>query len=394
MNPIVNKRRLLIGASALLLLLGFVFFYRACAGDSAQKNAEAQQQRMRMRSFDDPSQELAMLAKNSDVPFSKVLADFREWAQYPPDSRPLTVLDVDQVRFEKIELPFTPMPIVEEGKPKEPIHSCVLQAESHTAYEDLVHETKLRCQNLANGKAVMPDVRTVKLTRTAATATFGVAPPDVQKNENPPHIAFLFKPRQQDWGDMELTVDFALAEEKTPHLHQLKTHFFSSPQAPAKFTGKFQERLDKGSLVVQTEIQVRLAGNYRLEANLLAADGTPVAHARSETKLGGGTQWVEFLFFGKVLRDARMAGPYKLSGLRGQQVNLPISPEILALPPDQVEKILASTEQSEPIKRAIIPWIGEFRTEPYQLNQFSDAEWDSEFKRDRIAELGRLAAAE
>ena len=59
-----------------------------------------------------------MLAKNSDVPFSKVLSDFREWAQYPPDSRPLTALDVDQLRFEKIELPFTPMPIVEEGKPK------------------------------------------------------------------------------------------------------------------------------------------------------------------------------------------------------------------------------------------------------------------------------------
>ena len=193
---------------------------------------------------------------------------------------------------------------------------------------------------------------------------------------------------------MELTVDFALPEEKTPHLHQLKTHFFSSPQAPAKFTGKFQERLDKGSLIVQAEVQVRLAGNFRLEANLLAADGTPVAHARSETRLGGGVQWVEFLFFGKVLRDGRQPGPYKLSGLRGQQVNLPISPELLALPPEQVEKILASTEQSEPIKRAIIPWIGEYRTEAYQLNQFSDAEWDSEFKRERIAELEKLAAAE
>lgn len=390
----MNKKQLLLGASAILVLLISVFIYRSCAGSSAEKKSQAEQQRLRMRSFDDPSQELVMLAKNSDVPFSKVLADFREWAQYPPDSRPLTALDLDQLHFEKIELPLTPMPIVEDGKLKEPMHSCVLQAESHTAYEDLVHETKLRCQNIASGKAVMPDVRAVKLTRTAASATFNTAPPEIVKNDNPPHVSFLFKPRPQDWGDMELTVDFALPEEKTPHLHQLKTHFFSSPQAPAKFTGKFQERLDQGSLIVQAELQVRLAGNYRLEANLLAADGTPVAHSRTDARLGGGTQWVEFLFFGKVLRDSRQPGPYKLTGLRGQQMNLPIQPEQLMLPPEQVEKILQSTEQTEPIKRAIIPWIGEYRTEAYQLNQFSDAEWDSDFKRERIAELERLAAAE
>jgi len=390
----VKNKRLLAGVGSLLALIVFFFAYRSCAGNSTTKNSQAEQQRLRMRSFDDPTQELSQLAKNADVPFSKVLADFREWAQYPPDSRPLSPLDTDQIRFEKIELPLMPMPIVEEGKPKEAQHACVLQAESHTAYEDMEHETKLRCQNLANGKWVMPDVRAVKMTRTSATVTVNTLPPEMRKNDNPPHIAFLFRPRQQDWGDMELTVDFALPDENSPHIHQLKTHFFSSPQAPAKFTGNFRERLDKGSLIIQAELQVRLVGNYRLEANLLAADGTPVAHARSEGKLGGGTQWAEFLFFGKVLRDSRQPGPYKLTGLRGQQLNLPINPEMLSLPPEQVEKILASTEQTEPIKRAIIPWIGEYRTEAYQLNQFSDAEWDSEFKRERIKELERLAAAE
>jgi hypothetical protein len=120
-------------------------------------------------------------------------------------------------------------------------------------------------------------------------------------------------------------------------------------------------------------------------------DIEPVAHSRTDVKLGGGTQWVELLFFGKILRDRRLPGPYKLAGLRGQQMNLPINPDDLNLPPDQVDKILAGTQQVEPIKRGILPWIGEYKTENYQLNQFSDAEYDSDFKRERIAELQKLA---
>ncbi len=381
---------LLIGGAIALIVLG-VWLLTGRSGQNAASQEEVR--RKRISGFDDPSMELAELAKKSDVPFAKVLMDFREWAQYPPDSRPLNAGDIDQINHEKIELPLMPMPIIEDGKPKEPMHSCVLQAEAHTVYEDQTHETQLRCQNLTTGKFVLADIKALKLTRTAASTIFPTPPPDVVKNDAKPPISvsFFFKPRQSDWGDMELTVDFSLPEEKTSYIHQLKTHFFSSPQAPAKFTGKFHERLEKGSLIISAELQVRLSGSYRIEANLMGDDIEPVAHSRTDVKLGGGTQWVELLFFGKILRDRRLPGPYKLAGLRGQQMNLPISPDDLNLPPEQVDKILANTQQVEPIKRGILPWIGEYRTETYQLNQFSDAEYDSDFKRERIAELEKLA---
>lgn len=388
-----KKLYFFIGGAIALLFLGF---WLTLGRGIAKTRAYEETRNKRVRGFDDPTAELAELAKKSDVPFGKVLMDFREWAQYPPDSRPLQAGDIDQIRHEIIELPMLPMPIVEEGKPKEPVHSCVLQAETHTAYEDQTHETQLRCQNLASGKFVLADIKAVKLTRTAATATFTAPPPDIVKNDakTPVSISFFFRPRQSDWGDMELTVDFTLPDEKVSFVHQLKTHFFSSPQAPAKFTGKFQERLEKGSLIVATELQVRLAGSYRIEANLIADNGEPIATARADARLSGGTQWVDLQFFGKILRDRRIAGPYKVNGLRGQQMNLPINPDDLTLPPEQVEKMLAMTQQTEPIKRGIIPWIGEYRTEKYQLNQFSDAEYDSDFKRERLAELQKYAGAE
>ncbi|MCX7633998.1 MAG: hypothetical protein N2Z22_11770 [Turneriella sp.] len=379
------------GLLFLVLLLWFLL-----SGGSNKNAATEQERRKKLSSFDDPTLELAEFARNADVPFAKVLADFREWAQYPPDSRPLTASDTDILRHEKIELPMMPMPIVEDNKLKEAIHACVLQAETHTVYEDQTHETQLRCQNIASGKFVMPDIKAVKLTRSSGIHTFSAPPPDIVKNDakTPVSVSFFFKPRPSDWGDMELTVDFTLPDEKTSHVHRLKTHFFSSPQAPAKFTGNFRERLERGSLIISAEIQVRLAGSYRIEANLLADNGDPVAHARTDTKLGGGTQWVDLLFFGKIFRDRRIPGPYKLTGLRGQQMNLPINPDDLTLPPEQVEKILQNTQQTEPIKRAIIPWLREYRTEAYKLDQFSDAEYDSEFKRERIRELERLAAAQ
>lgn len=388
-----KKLYFFIGGAIALLFLGF---WLTLGRGTAKTRAYEETRNKRVRGFDDPTAELAELAKKSDVPFGKVLMDFREWAQYPPDSRPLQAGDIDQIRHEIIELPMLPMPIVEEGKPKEPVHSCVLQAETHTAYEDQTHETQLRCQNLASGKFVLADIKAVKLTRTAATATFTAPPPDIVKNDakTPVSISFFFRPRQSDWGDMELTVDFTLPDEKVSFVHQLKTHFFSSPQAPAKFTGKFQERLEKGSLIVATELQVRLAGSYRIEANLIADNGEPIATARADARLSGGTQWVDLQFFGKILRDRRIAGPYKVNGLRGQQMNLPINPDDLTLPPEHVEKMLAMTQQTEPIKRGIIPWIGEYRTEKYQLNQFSDAEYDSDFKRERLAELQKYAGAE
>lgn len=389
-----RKRKIMMAAgAAVLLILGAWFLL---SRTHRNNNSYEIVRKKRIAAFEDPTGELAELAKKSDVPFANVLVDFREWAQYPPDSRPLSASDVDQIRHEKIELPLMPMPIIEEGKPKEPVHSCVLQAESHTVYEDQTHETQLRCQNLSNGKFVLADVRATKLTRTTGVMTFASPLPDIVKNDarSPISVSFFFRPRQSDWGDMELTVDFSLPDEKASHLHQLKTHFFSSPQAPAKFTGKFQERLEQGSLVIAAEVQVRLAGSYRIEANLLADNGDAVAHSRNDVRLSGGTQWVDLLFFGKIFRDRRIPGPYRLAGLRGQQMNLPINPDDLNLPPEQVEKILASTQQTEPIKRGIVPWLGEFRTERYQLSQFSDAEYDSEFKRERIAELQKFAGAQ
>lgn len=378
------------GIAAILLIVFFIFSSRS------QKNSQAQNREYRRRvvtGFDDPTRELRELALNSQVPYADVLADFKTWAKYPQDSRPIAREDVDVLNFNKIELPYTPMPIIENDKPKEPQHTCVLQPNAHTVYENEQLETHLRCQEMNSGKFVLVDVKALKLTRTAGSGIFDVPLPEVRKNDKAPiSTVFVFQPRPQDWGDMELSVDFVIPAEKNSFGHRLKVHFFSSPEAPAKFLGKFSERIESGSLIISAELNVRKPGSYRIEANLVTEEGEPVAHARVDSKLGGGSQSVDLLFFGKIFRDKGIPGPYKLLVVHGVQQNLPINPDDLTGPPEQVAKLLASVEQTEAIKRSIIPWLGEYRTFAYPLKTFSDAEYDSDFKRERIAELEKLAA--
>jgi hypothetical protein len=387
------KRYYYVIAGAVALLgLGIALYFFKSRTDRRSETASDHKRRV-LSAFEDPTRELREMALQTQVPYADVLSDFKIWSQYPQDSRPLSRGDVDVLNFGKIELPFMPMPVIENGKPKEPVYSCVLQPNAHTAYENEDLETHLRCQETQSGKFALADIRTLKLTRTAGTGIFDVPLPDVRKNEKAPvSVVFVYRPRPQDWGDMELSVDFLIPEEKSSFIHRLKVHFFSSPEAPAKFLGKFNERIDNGSLIISAEINVRKPGPYRIEGILTTEDGQPIGHARVDSRLGGGSQWVDLLFFGKIFHDKGIPGPYKLAALHGAQQNLPISPEALTGPPDQVDKLIQMTEQTEPIKRSMLPWQGDYRTFAYTLKTFSFAEYDSEFKRERISELEKLAA--
>lgn len=386
-----TKRAIVAGSVAALLVLFAVFFFSGGNKDSAAVNEKILRQRI-ASSYSDPTSELSVLAAESKISYARVLSDFKDWSKYPQDSRPYAPEDSDIVNFDKLELPMMPMTLVDKDKPKEALHVCVLQPNAHTVYEGQQLEIHLRCQDIASGNPAMAEVKLVKLTRTSGVSVFDIPSPDISRNEKgQPSILFTFKPRKQDWGDMELTVDFTIPNDKPTTTHRQRVHFFSSPDAPAKFTGNFRERLENGSLVISVELQVRLPGSYRIEGNLTSQSGEPIAHARVDADMTGGNQWADLLFFGKIFRDKAIPSPFKLAAVYGAQQNLPINPDALTGPPDQVAKLLANTEQTEPIKRSVLPWIAGYNTLVYPLTAFSKDEFDSPFKRERISELESLA---
>jgi hypothetical protein len=119
-----------------------------------------------------------------------------------------------------------------------------------------------------------------------------------------------------------------------------------------------------GSLVAALDVEVFERGLYTFEANLVTADGDPVAYVDQSVSLDAGRQRVPLAFFGKVLRDRGLSGPYVVRDLRG------------------FERFLDGAE-------ANLWWqdARTHKTRPYAVTDFSAAEWDAPEKREKIRRM-------
>jgi hypothetical protein len=141
--------------------------------------------------------------------------------------------------------------------------------------------------------------------------------------------------------------------------------FFYTPEAaiPARFTGQFRDALEDGSLVIYAGIDVVKAGHYVIDVNLYGPADEPVMFSRHKDPLPAGRSEVRLLFFGKALRDRGVAPPFHLGQLRGGRVSLDADPDTESMP--------------------LADWRYTTKTR-FSLDDLSDAEWDSEHKRDMI----------
>jgi hypothetical protein len=395
----MKKSIIAIGAVIVALVVVLVVFLSQPAGgpDRAREDAIVRQNSDPTLQYQQSGDGGSMVdGAETEVSYEQVLDDYRHWAQYPPDSRPLKANYTDQIEHHWIPLPPRPMPIIgPDGKAKDPQHACLLQPLNHTVTEGQQMEVTLQCRAMAGdgaGQGAPLEIKNIRLVRYFDEKEYNTEQPRVTEGDKANKFTYrlTYVPRKDDWGDMELTVDFVVPAEKEPFTHTLKAHFFSSPVAPAQFRGVVAERIQDGSLIIVAEVNARFAGRYTIEANLFNEDG-PVAVARTDARLKAGPQNVEIQFFGKIFHDQNAPGPYQVVALRGEQDTSPLDPADLNLPPEEVEKMLSTLEATGPQKRTIPTWEGKYTTETYRLEDFSNAEWDSEIKRERMAELKQLA---
>ncbi len=86
---------------------------------------------------------------------------------------------------------------------------------------------------------------------------------------------------------------------------------YSRPHA--HLTGNYRDAVVNGNLEVGVEVDVTTAGRFHVEATLYAADGTKkVAWAQAARALEPGRQWLPLQFYGLILRERGVGGPYTL----------------------------------------------------------------------------------
>jgi hypothetical protein len=166
-------------------------------------------------------------------------------------------------------------------------------------------------------------------------------------------------------GSVRLAVDFTLGDDPEPERAELR--FFHTPASriPARLLpNRFRDEVREGSLHLELAAEVRDPGFYRFDANLHGAGDRPVAFATFKGELATGVQPVPLVVYGKVLRDAGVPGPYRVSQVRGYRF-------LDGRCPDR---------ENLPVSAA------SFTTAAYALSAFTDAPYTSAHKQ-RMIEL-------
>lgn len=149
-----------------------------------------------------------------------------------------------------------------------------------------------------------------------------------------------------------------------------------APQPPAVWGGPVRETLQQGSLVFELPLEVAEPGRYQVSARAVDAQGRPLAVLLFDGPLEAGAQTVPLTLFGRLLRDAQTVFPVTLRDVEGHVLRETEGP--------------AAREGSAAMRTALPYRAGLVHASAtYPASAFSQAEWNGEPRRRRLAELTR-----
>jgi hypothetical protein len=121
-------------------------------------------------------------------------------------------------------------------------------------------------------------------------------------------------------GPVKVRVAFVNVDIETREA-VLDFYFTGSHRVPANFTAVFADYVHAGSLIFDVGIEVKLAGTYRISANIHDSFGEPFGRAQLDTDLEPGARVASLRFDGLLFHDSEAQGPFYLTTLRGERLN-------------------------------------------------------------------------
>ncbi len=407
-NQKTKKIYIIAGAAAVIgiaLILFFLFLYKGGGeGDEAQDQETRLRQQVReeMEKMGIPGEATVAsmeraLQTEANPSREKLVEEYELFYRYPPNSRPLDRRMTDLIR--PLDHQSALMPVFRTDKPianDRPDYVYQFKAGPSVISSGTPFVATLEVYDARTREKVKPEILSAKIVSDALTGQVevgeahygddGKSPDKVADDRiftfswTPPYAGRLY------WGGMSMVVKFKLAD-RSEILYKLS--FESSPSPPAVFTGRFEETLKYGSLVIKAELDVKKTGHYIIESNLFhKSSGEPVHYVIFNDEIETpGKQWIELLFFGKVFRDKDLEGRFVMRNLRGFRDNIDYSTK-KEYSQQEMDRINAATEaRNEPVQWYIPPHGGEYTTESYEIDQFSDAVFDGPEKQQKLKML-------
>ena len=123
------------------------------------------------------------------------------------------------------------------------------------------------------------------------------------------------------------------------------TFVLSDPNV--RLTGEYRDSLDSNrNLLIEAEVEVSKADRFYLQASLYTELGDAIGVTQQSLALKKGRHWVPLEYFGLMVRDSGVDGPYRLKNISIARVTMPLQRGPLTHP--------------------------NYFTEAYQLTQFSN----------------------
>ena len=402
----MNKKIIAIAAVAVFALLGIIIYLLSGDMDTEKETRTGKDI---ISSPKDPS---LMPGKSGTIPIvdedpQEALDRYRKWAMYPPFSRPLHAGQVDLLdpysgdrpAVSVIRVPAKDCTTKGDGLMdcKSPAVfsniQCKMTPEHSMSVGTKDFKVTLRCFAPKSQGNLPLELNETKVYRKVFRKTFPSLPPiasgDDGKNGDAVagdhNYTFVVRPGTKDWGYM-----FVESAFKVQGMEQVqRTSWFSTPHVVAQFRPNIADSNRNGHLVVSVPVTIRKAGYYKFDANLQKKDeGAFIASASWEGKLEAGAQTVDIQFWGKIIREANIDGPYVVREIRGRRDNSTVTPDMLKKAM-QSGAPLNPPEHTEPLWEDMMP-APNHTTASYTASEFSNDEWQSEDKERRIKYLETL----
>ncbi len=393
-----SKYLLIAGLLFVLILAGYALFVPEKSSKKTGKSSEKDYMTFKKDPTMGDIGETGFQNITDDA--EQMLEFYKNWAQYPPFSRPLFKGQVDltdpyNAESPAVEVISTPAancaPTKDGGircdKPATfTANQCKLTPQRSISVGKNDFTVFLSCNDqkgqLVPISKITPKVYTIQLKEPVPSLPvihFGDdgTNGDIAKGDN--IYTFLVRPTSTDWGDMFLEVSMEVGGKA----HNQRVSWYSTPAPVAEFRGTIRDWVKDGHLVVTVPVAVTKKGYFHFDANLQGSgeDKDFVATSSFEGDLEAGSQKVDFLFFGKIIRDSRVDGPFIVRDIRGKRNNAPVTPSMVAKAMAEGREI--SGVHKEPLWEYLEP-APSFTTQTYNFKEFAGEEWNSKEKEERL----------
>jgi hypothetical protein len=356
-----------------------------------------------------------------DASAAGAMAVYKDFTKYPPESRPLDASNWDLLHpwsVDAASLPLVPQQVMRQvetlrasGLAEEEVMRRVSMASSLPRYrfemnKNILAGTRDQLQAML---VVTPEreadapVR-IHVTKAELIGDFAFGSPQLGLvpftcAAKASTCTFAWRAPAAEsryWGTLQLVV--AVSVEGMADEFVIHQHFYSSPMVAGRFTGRFQERLESGSLVIDAGVEVQKRMACFVSANLFSVDkGAPTHHVEQRMIVDPAMLTISFTFFGKVFRDFGHEGAFRLQDLKAQCENLAYPPEwfmdSLAHQAELEEFQARPPANNEPSRIYFEYNNYTFTTRRYSNSLFSDQEWQAP-ERTRKLEMFKKAAAD